>query len=232
VSATPAADRHQFFIALDQYGRAEAEGANTPLPADLTALLKGPDVFSAAFVAAGWREAAIQLYSGGNPSAYPDWFAYGLGQDLRANRGSQAALDFLATRTATPDIELLRAEILMTSGKTQEALNQFAALASLNSPVGYRASYVLALADLDLKKYDDALARINLREGNTAEASKQYHPLAKESIEARVFLAHEAFDRKDWAEARRYTLELLELMPDQLSLRENLNVIAKAAAGK
>jgi len=251
VSATPAADRHQFFIALDQYGRAEAEGANTPLPADLTALLKGPDVFSAAFLAAGWREAAIQLYSGGNPSAYPDWFAYGLGQDLRSNRGAQPALDFLATRTATPDIQLLQAEILMTSGKTQEALNQFATLASLNGPVGYRASYVLALADLDLKKYNDArawvtrqpqlskdvsgrelLARISLREGNTAEASRQYHALAKESIEARVFLAHEAFDRKDWAEALRYTLELLQLMPDQLSLRENLNVIAKAAAGK
>jgi tetratricopeptide (TPR) repeat protein len=217
----------------------------------LAALLQGPDVYAAAFLAAGWREAAIQLYSGGNPSAYPDWFAYGLGQDLRANRGSQAALDFLATRTATPDIQLLQAEILMTSGKTQDALNRFAALASLNSPVGYRASYVLALADLDLRKYNDArawvvrqpqlsrdvsgrelLARISLREGNPAAASKQYHALAKESIEARVFLAHEAFDRKDYAEARRYTLELLQLMPDQLSLRENLNVIAKAAAGK
>jgi tetratricopeptide (TPR) repeat protein len=251
VSATPAADRHQFFIALDQYGRAEAEGATTAPPADLQALLKGPDVFAAAFLAAGWREVALQLYSGGKPSAYPDWFAYGLGQDVRINRGNPAALDFLATSQATPDIELLQAEILMTTGKTQEALNQFAALASLNSPVGYRASYVLALADLDLKKYNDArawvlrqpqlskdvtgrelLARISLREGNPAEASRQYHALATESIEARVFLAHEAFDHKEWAEARRYTLELLQLLPDQLQLRENLNVIARAAAGK
>ncbi len=251
ISATPAADRHQFFVTLDQYGRAETQGAAVSLPLDLAALLKGPDAFAAAYLAAGWREAAIQLYSGGNPSAYPDWFAYGLAQDLRANRGSQPALDFLGTRQPTPDIEMLRAEILMTTGKTQEALNQFAALASLNSPVGYRASYVLALADLDLKKYNDArtwitrqpqlardvtgrelLARISLREGNTAEASRQYHALAKESIEARVYLAHEAFDRKDWAEARRYTLELMQLLPDQLQLRENLNDIAKAAAGK
>jgi hypothetical protein len=130
-------------------------------------------------------------------------------------------------------------------------LNRIAKLASQNSAIGFRASYLLALSDLDLKKYDDARAwiahqpllandvagkelnaRIALREGHTAEASKLYHALAKESIEARVFLSHEAFDHKQWAEARRYTLELLDLMPDQLQLRENLNAIAKAESGK
>ncbi len=251
VSTVPANDRHQFYIALDEYARAEAQGTGKPLPADFQALLKGPDVFAAAFLAVGWREAALQLASGTNPSTYPDWFAYGLAQDLRVNRGNPAALDFLATGKASPDTDLLTAEIMLAAGKTQEALNRFAKLSSLTTPVGYRASYVLALADLDLKKYADArawitrqpqlakdvtgrelLARITLREGNKAEASKQYHALAKESIEARVFLAHEAFDQKNWAEAKRYTLELLELMPDQLQLRQNLEDIAKAAAGK
>lgn len=251
VSVVPAKDRHQFYVLLDQLARAEAEGNSKPLPADLQTLLRGPDVFTAAFMAAGWREVAVQLYSGGNPSAYPDWFAYGFAQSLRVNRGNQPALDFLAKQKATPDTDLLRAEITLAAGKTQDALNSFAALASLNSPVGFRASYLLALADLDLKKYNDARAwiahqpllandvagrelnaRITLREGNLAEASRMYHALAKESIEARVFLAHEAFDHKQWAEARRYTLELLDLMPDQLQLRANLDAIAKAESGK
>ena len=251
VSAVPAKDRHQFYILLDQLAQAEAGGTLQPLPADLQALLRGPDVFAAAFLAAGWREAALQLYFGANPSAYPDWFAYGFAQSLRVNRGNQAALDFLANQKPAPDTDLLRAEILLAAGKSQDALNKFASLASLNSAVGFRASYLLALADLDLKKYNDARAwiahqpllandvagkelnaRITLREGNLAEASKLYHALATESIEARVFLAHEAYDHKQWAEARRYTLELLNLMPDQLQLRANLEAIAKAESGK
>jgi predicted Zn-dependent protease len=251
VSATAAKNRHQFFVLLDNLAKAEAQGEAKPLPADLQALLKGPDVFAAAFMAAGWREAALQLYAGTNPSAYPDWFAYGMAQTLRVNRGNQAALDFLATQKPDPTTDLLLAEILLADGKTQDALNRFAKLASQNSAIGFRASYLLALSDLDLKKYDDARAwiahqpllandvagkelnaRIALREGHTAEASKLYHALAKESIEARVFLSHEAFDHKQWAEARRYTLELLDLMPDQLQLRENLNAIAKAESGK
>jgi len=251
VSAVPAKDRHQFYMLLDQLARAEASGNPPTLPADLQTLLRGPDVFAAAFLASGWRETALQLYSGGNPSAYPDWFAYGLAQSLRVNRGNQAALDLLAKQKSSPDTDLLRSEIMLSAGKTQDALNGFAALASQNSAVGFRASYLLALADLDLKKYNDARAwiahqpllandiagkelnaRITLREGNLAEASQLYHALAKESIEARVFLAHEAYDHKQWTEARRYTLELLELLPDQLQLRKNLDDIAKAESGK
>jgi len=251
VSSVPAKDRHQFYTTLDALARAELSGDSKPLPADLQNLLRGPDVWSAAFLAAGWREAALQLYSNSDPSAYPDWFAYGLAQVIRANRGNQPALTFLATRKATPVIDLLQAEIMLSAGQTQPALNKLAVLAPQNSSVGFRASYLLALADLDLKKYDDArayiarqpllagdvtgrelVARIALREGNIALASQLYHALAKDSIEARIFLAHEAFDQKKWAEAKRYTLELIQLLPDQLQLRQNLLDIAKAASGK
>lgn len=251
ISSSAAKDRHQFFVTLDELAKTERESAAAQPSAELQALLKGPDAFAAAFMAAGWREAALQLASTANPSAYPDWYAYGMAQTLRANRGNQPALDYLATRKSTPDTDLLKSEILLASGKTQEALNGFGALAALNSPVGFRASYLLALADLDLKKYNDARAwiahqpllandiagkelnaRITLREGNLASASQQYHAIAKQSIEARIFLAHEAYDHKQWAEARRYTLELLDLMPDQLQLRANLDAIAKAESGK
>jgi hypothetical protein len=106
----------------------------------------------------------------------------------------------------------------------------------------------LSLADLERKNLTEArqrvaaqprlaqsptgveiLAKVALAQGSKDEASRLYRQIASHSVEARTFLAHEAFAQKDWAAARRWTTELIALMPDQLQLRENLEEIRRAA---
>jgi len=124
-------------------------------------------------------------------------------------------------------------------------------LAALNSPVGQRASYILALAEFDLGRFEPArnwitsqpllaqatigqelLGRLALRQGREAEADQIYGTIASASVEAKAHLARRAFARKDWTLARRYTTDLLAEMPDQPALRENLLAIDRAEAAR
>lgn len=252
VSAKPATNQHQFLVQLSTLAAAERSGTKTPVPPDYDALLRGPDAFTAAFLAAGWRAAALDLHPP-TPAAVagPDWLAYGLAQALRMNRGNRPALDFIAAQKPTPELELLAAEILIAENQTQTALDRLAKLAVQPNDAGYRASYLLALANLELNKLDEArrwitqhpglaadvtgkelIARITMLQGQEAQAAALYRAIANESIEAKTYLARKAFANKQWAEARRYTQELIKLLPDELKLRENLLAIEQAEAGK
>ena len=240
-------DRQQLFSQLDALAAQERTTGHAVVPADLDALLRGPDAFAAAFLAAGWREAALRL---GNPdrdcSKEPAWFAYGLAQTLRMNRSDSAALEFLAKQNATPTLRLLAAEIKITSGNATTGLTELTRLAPENSPVGFRASYILALANVDANKFaaarqwvlqsaplsadvlgSELLANIAVRTGQTAEAERIYKSIAARSIPARAFLAKQAFDQRNWAEARRLTSELVQVAPEDLQFRANLAVIDK-----
>ena len=243
---------HPFFIQIEALAKEERTGGKAPVPAELDALLRGPEAFTTAFLAAGWREAALQLRATNASSApLPDWLGFGLAQALRMNRGNRASLDFIAAQPKSPGLELVAAELLISEGQAQAGLARLAPLAAQPSDVGYRASYELALANLDLRKFADArrwvvaqprlaqdltgrelLARIAFVEGNAAEADRLYRALAGESVEARTYLARQAFAQKQWAEARRYTMELIKLLPDELTLRENLLAIDQAEGRK
>jgi hypothetical protein len=247
-----ATNLHSFFLQLESLAKQERTAGKAEVPAEFAALLRGPDAFATAFLAAGWREAALQLRDPAAAAApLPEWLAFGFAQALRLNRGNRAAADFLATQPAAPALELMVGEMLITEGQGQAGLDRLTPLAPLASDVGYRASYVLALADLDRRKFAEArkwiaqqprlaqdlagkelLARIAFVEGNTAEADRLYRAVAGESVEAKTYLARQAFTNKQWAEARRYTLELLKLLPDALQLRENLLTIDEAEARK
>jgi len=251
-SATPASDRPEFFTQLETLAAQERTTGRAAVPADLDALLRGPDAFAAAFLAAGWREAALRLCEVKQVSpAEPAWFAYGLAQCLRANRSPAAALDFLATQKTDPALKLLTAEIKIQTGDSHTGLTDLALLAPQNSAVGFRASYILALANVDAKKFTEAkqwvlqnpplaadslgrelLANIAVRTGQTAEATAIYQSLVPTSIPAKAFLAKQAFDRRDWAEARRLTSEVVQLAPEDLQFRANLAVIDQKIAGK
>jgi len=251
-SDTPAGERHEFFTQLETLAAQERTSGRASLPADLDALLRGPDAFAAAFLAAGWREAALRL---GDPKKVspdePAWFAYGLAQCLRANRSPAAALDFLATQKSDAPLKLLAAEIKIETGKENSGRADLAQLAPQNSAVGFRASYLLALANVDARKFAEArkwiwqnpplaadplgrelLANIAVRTGQTAEATAIYRSIVQTSIPAKAFLAKQAFDRRDWAEARRLTSELVQLAPEDSQFRANLAVMDNKIAGK
>ena len=251
-SSTAAGERHEFFAQLETLTAQERATGRAAVPADLDVLLHGPDAFAAAFLAAGWREAALRLCEVRKVSpTEPAWFAYGLAQCLRANRSPAAALDFLGKQNSDPTLKLLTAEIKIQTGDSHAGLADLALLAPQNSAVGFRASYILALANVDAKKFAEAkqwvlqnpplaadllgrelLANVAVRTGQTAEATAIYQSIVQTSIPAKAFLAKQAFDRRDWTEARRLTGELVQLAPEDLQFRANLGVIDKKIAGK
>jgi tetratricopeptide (TPR) repeat protein len=251
-STRPEASRPTFFVALEKAARDEQSprGRVASFPPDIAALLRGPHAFSAAFLAAGWREAALQLRPnpGWDPGE-PEWCSVGLAQALRINRGPSTALAFLQNPSLPPAASLLRAELLAELGRRDQARTELDRLCRLDSGVGFRASLLLALDAAELKEFEKArqfitrqpllardqvgqeiLARIALIEGNQATAEQIYRGIVKTSVEAKTWYARQAFSQSRWEEARQLTRELLAMLPDSIQLRENLLAIDQAQA--
>ena len=251
-SDTSPAERHDFFKQLETLSLQERTAGHAVVSADLDTLLRSPNAFAAAFLAAGWREAALRLCDPKKVSPdEPAWFTYGLAQCLRANRSPAAALDFLSKQKADPTLKLLSAEIKIEIGDQHAGLTELTPLAPLPTAVGFRASYILALANVDAQKFDEArkwvlqnsqlsgdllgrelLANIAVRTGRLSEATAIYKAIGQTSIPAKAFLAKQAFDRRDFTNARRLTGELVQLAPEDLQFRANLAVIDKLLARK
>jgi predicted Zn-dependent protease len=246
-------NQHSFYLLIENLARTErSQKQPPPLPAETDVFLRGPNAFAGAFLAAGWREAAIRLHSDAvSNTPTPEWYAFGMTQILRVSRDNAQAVKYLRNQKSSPALELLNAEIQIDNGDKAEGLKQLAVLAPQDSQVGFRAAYLLALACMEENKPDIArkwvnnnarlfkddlgqelLARVAAIQGNTNEMERIYHSIEKTSVEARTILARVAFSRKQWNEARRYTLELTQIMPEQAELRENLKAIDKAESGK
>ena len=244
--------RHQFFTQLETLAMQERTTGRITVPADLDLLLRGPSAFAAAFLAAGWREAALQLCEPAKISAgQPSWFAYGLAEALRLNRSPAAALEFLTQQKGDATLQLLAAEIKIELGNSAAGLADLVPLASQNTPAGFRASYMLALANADANRLDEArkwvlqnpqlaadllgrelLGNLAVRKGQLAEADRIYQSIVGQSLPAKAYFAKKAIDQHNWVEARRLTSELLQLAPEDLQFRANLAMIDKQAAGK
>jgi hypothetical protein len=150
-------DTHSFFRALEARPRNPSQAAPDPDPETPESFITGPHAFAGAFLAAGWREAALRL-AGDSPvsESNPVWFIYGFAQALRFNRGPDTALAFLAAHPAAPALELLTAEIEIGRGNLQAGRPTLERLATNPSPVGLRATWLLAVEALDLGQTRDA----------------------------------------------------------------------------
>lgn len=251
-STTPATNRHQLLIQLDQIAFEQRSGRRPAVPADLARFLKSPAGPASVFLAAGWREAALGLVQLDQfPADAPEWAVYGFAQALRMNRTVKLALAFLDTRANTPVLTALKGELLLADKQVEPGLNLLQSIANGTTEAAYRAAWLTTLAELDRNKTAAArqrlgvnprfaestagreiLARIALAETNSPEATRIYTSIAKDSAEARTFLARAAFAAKDYPTARKYTEELIALFPDELQLRANLETILKAEAGR
>jgi len=172
-----------------------------------------------------------------------------MAEALRLNQNNAAAEKFIARQQPDPALKLLTAEMLVADGKTQEGVNRLPELAKLNTPVGYRASYLLALASVDAKQYNTAakwvrqnpllanelsgqelLADIALRSGQIAQGEAIYRTIADTSLQAKTYFARKAFNQKNWKLARELTGQLIRQAPDALQYRANLAEIDRAEA--
>ncbi len=242
-------DMHVLFAELNYYSSHPLdEKSGQEIPTALNALLKGPDVFAAAFLAAGWNEAALQLNTQNSvPEAYPEWFSYELTQAVRANRGNAAALQFATLQKPTPHLSLLISELLIAENKQEAALDQLLTLAEEPTDVGYRAAWLASLIFIERGQYAEAkeiiatqpalaadvigketIARIALLEGNTNLADKIYESIEKTSTEAKSYLAHKAFANGSYERARELTENLLRQYPTNQLLKDNLKKINRA----
>ena len=243
---------HQFFNLLEKWARQERMTDKTGLTNSDRRFLTGPEAICAALLAAGWREAALIFVddelSDRNP---PEWLSYGLAQSLRHNRGPEVALEFLGSQPKSPMLQLLQGEILLSLGNLHRGISVLDPISSTNTAAGNRATWLLALTHLDLGEPGKArrlvqahpffadstigrelLGRIFLKEGDIANAASNYTKIAAESLEAKVFLAKQAFASGQWEEARQHTENLIALHPDVMQLRRNLTSIQRVEEGE
>lgn len=244
----PSKDLPFYFAQLDFAAKnPESNQSGHEIPSDLKELLKGPEAFAAAFLTAGWMEAALDLHALNIiPSTYPEWYAYELTQAMRQNKGVSAALEFATLQSPTPALTLLISELLIASGSPDAALNSLNKLAKLDNEVGFRASWMMSLIEIERGQYKEAkaviqaqpklakdllgqetLARIALLEGDSDLADRLYESIEKASAEAKSYLARKAFADKDWNRAQGLTEQLLKQYPNNPLLIENLNKIVE-----
>lgn len=233
---------HPFFTQLDQLTNGQG-----PIPADMEILLKSKEAYAAAFLAAGWLEAALQLNAVTIiPENFPDWVVYGLAQAIKTNRDPKTALAFISLQHPTSYLALLRAELMAIGENPEEGLQILARLSLNRSELGHKAANTLAHLYIKRKEWRQAketinaqptlahsvvgkemLARIALEEGNGSLADSIYSSLEEMSYEAKSYLARKAFEEKNWSKARQLTEELLRLHPHNQRLRANLDKIMK-----
>ena len=247
-----ATNRHQFFTELAAYAAASRAGKPIALLPETEAIVRGPNAFAAACLGAGWREAALRLLRE-TPAATrpPEWFPYGIAQTLRFNRRSRAALDYIAKQPPTSALTLLAAELELGDGQIKPGLARLETLAREDSDVGFRAAWLLSLANLDMNKIavaratvaaqprlansstgQELLARAALGEGKTNETDRIYRTIEKDSIEAQAWLLRQDMAAKNFDSARRRAAALREAVPEAMETRDNQERVAAAAAKK
>lgn len=229
---------------LDQLAQQEADEGSLKLPEGLQSLLNSPQIFAVALLSEGWTEAALQITPPGLSADFPNWVALLYVNGLRQNRGNQATLQFLNQQKPTPIATLLKAEIFIANGQSDQAIAQLEKITQDASEVGTKAVWLTCLIDLEKGRYrkagealeshpqlsqtlqgQETLARIALMEGDDQLATQIYKKIVRQSKEAKSYLARQAYQQKNWKLAEQLTEALLNEFPGNPQLQENLKKI-------
>lgn len=237
--------KNPFFQTLNDLAKKEKE---EPIPQDIVALLKSKNAFTASLLSTGWLESALNLSDKDSDfNQYPEWVSLVYTSALLLNQGVDASLAFAVKQKQTPKMILLQAQILAQAKKWDEALEKINPYIQSTDEVGGAAALLAASIYIEKKDFAKAreiinsqpilqksyqgtelLARMALLEGNGTQAEEIYSKVQDQSIEAKSFLAKQAFLKKDYKKARELTEQILIKNPNIDVLRTNLEAINKA----
>lgn len=246
---TPGIFHHSFFRQLWELSKKSAKGFPAEnLPREMDALLLSQYAFPAAFLAAGWFEAALDFgIPTVLPDSLPDWLAYAYTQAIRTVRGPIEALQFAMLQHPSDLVSLLIGELMLSTGSPEAALAQLQPLVQQDSDAGSRAAWLTASTYVQREKYAEAksiiqgnahlrnsvlgkelLAVIALAENNPAEAESLYAGIEMQSSAARLYLARRAMADQDYDRALELYESLLREFPEKRDLQEDLEKVKKA----
>ena len=112
---------------------------------ELISFCRSSYIWSALFLAEGWREAALENLPNNLDAQMPEWFTYGIAQCMRLNKCPKEAISFLASRRDSSALRLLAAEINYQIGNKKEALNEIKKISKDKGPASKRARFLLGL---------------------------------------------------------------------------------------
>ncbi|MEN9975557.1 MAG: hypothetical protein RLZZ282_1563, partial [Verrucomicrobiota bacterium] len=248
----PTENAHPFIREFSQWAKTiDASESKSPFDA----WLAKPNALVGILFASGWCGAALVM---GNAEHFapdpesPPWFDYGYAKSLLQRDGKQPTRQWLESLPArTIASELLLGELLLTTGQLDHGLACLQKIANGSSPLASRASWTLALTELDRGNATlahqitlaspelvtsvpgkELLARIALAQGDRAETIRIYQQLGDQSADAMIFLSKEAFAAGDFDQARKWTTLLAQRFPEQPAFRKNLIAIDAAQQRK
>ena len=245
---TTVTNRHSFLADIDHHAHAERDNGKSNLPAELRQALAMDEAPALAFLAAGWINAGLAILGDKNwPPETPVWIPYSVTQARRLIHGPTNALDYARKQPASRELSLLIGELLLATGDPDRGMEQLQSIAHSPTELGYRAAWLLSVTALDRGHLEIAesaletqpklknsttgreiLAKVHFLRGDTNATERIYRQIISTSIEARIYLASLAFDRKDWSTASNLTAQLQFLMPDEMQFRANMRAITAA----
>ena len=245
-SITVPKDTPTLFTQLEYFSKNPPNSYN-PVPDSLNLLLKGPEAFSAALIAAGWDEAGLALHTLSNiPKNYPEWVSFNVAQALSRNRSPEEALKFALKQYPTTPLSMFIGEAYIAEKKYNEAAGYLTKIYKDPNNIGKRSAWLLSLIYIDqgdLKQAEEivhsqpllendvtgkeTLARIALLEKKMNEANDIYESIANESPEAKSYLARKAYKEGNLHRAKQLTEQLLREFPTNTMIQENYRKISE-----
>lgn len=118
---------------------------NGPLNDENASLLNSKEAFSALFLAAGWEKAALDLQEGKTTSNnLPEWYVIAMTKAINQDKGPKKALRFAASQKPSPELDLQIAELLLSTGRADDAMKSLEHLRTENNDLGARAAWMSA----------------------------------------------------------------------------------------
>ncbi len=211
-------------------------------------LVKSNEVFALIIAASGWSHAAYILHrTDVYPTGFPSWAAYTMTHSIAQTKGDKAALQWAQKQPKSPELTQLIGELLLATGDVPAGIKIMAKNSTKAGPIGYRAAWLLSLAQLEAHQTTAAeqtvlrnqqllqsvagkevLAKTALARKQITQAEKIYTSIASQSIEAKVFLAKLAYDNKQYDRAEQITNQLILAAPDEMQFRKNIQAIQEA----